>query len=385
MKVRGSSADRALACNGSLVATTHPYNPNSEEGNLGSAKHAALAYLVHGNEPPVAEVAARFDVDVSEIERAVAFGRQAWAEIREYFPGAATEVALENDLLTGHLDVFSALFMGHDDIDGGLGGLPETMAVLDWKTGWSGDEHRWQLKSYADLARSRFGMPKSGYITVVEVHLPLREMSVENLTAEALDGFRAKLKEQVEHAGRQYAPGSHCKFCPRQHECLAREDYLRSTTMALEPMGAREIVRPSREMIARLWDRSRLLKRYLARYEAIVDEMLVDGPLDLGDGRQLALVTEEQDRLDAVKLESLLRAAHWTDDELSQVLTASKAGLERVVKSKVPPRKNGGACGAMRNILGALREDGGITRVEKTSKEVVEAKAIEAATAAEEE
>jgi hypothetical protein len=80
-KIRGSHADCALECSGSLVETATPYNENTDEARTGTAKHEALAFVVRGDVPPIDEIAQRHQVDADEIARAVAYGRQAWAEL----------------------------------------------------------------------------------------------------------------------------------------------------------------------------------------------------------------------------------------------------------------------------------------------------------------
>lgn len=365
MKIRGSKADLAMACAGSLVATDTPYNPHSDEAREGSAKHAALAYLPRGEEPPVAEIAARFDVDADEIARAVSYGRQAWAELGRYVPGAKTEQKLEGPVTVGTADILGLAQLQAD------GHADETvhLAILDWKTGWSYDEHGYQLLSYADAAREVHGMPTSGYVTGIEVWLRHREYRIRNFTEPELDGFRERAKRQLELVGRQYAAGGHCKFCPRQNACPARDEYLRASVTALVPADA-EPKAITREVLGQLYERSKVIAKALRAYEQLLDAALKDGPIPLGAGRALALEPVEQDEIKAVVAESVLRdKLGWGDAELAEVLGATKSGLERVIKARVA---KGGAAAEMRRVLGALREAGAIAKIEKHQKKVID-------------
>lgn len=359
-KIRGSQADIVMACAGSLEPTDAPYNPNSDEGREGSAKHAALAFVVRGEDPPLDSIAARFDVDVDELAKAVSYGRQAWAEVAQYYPDAKTEQKLDGAVTMGTADVLSL---------GGEAGRLETLAILDWKTGWSGDEHQYQLMAYADAARAQYGMPTSGYITAIEAWLRHREMSTRNFTQEQLEGFRERAAYQIKQAGKQYGPGGHCKFCRRQNQCPARDQYLRASVTALVPAeGEFRVI--TREVLGQLWSRSRDLAKALRAYESLVDEALVDGKIPLGDGKALSLETTEQDEIQPIGATAVLKSEFgWTDLDLAEVLSATKSGIERVVKGKVA---KGGGAAAMRQILGRLRDVGAITKIEAKRKKVIE-------------
>lgn len=359
-KIRGSRADCAMECSGSLLETETPYNENTDEARAGTAKHEALAYVVRGKDPPIDVIAARHQVDADEISRAVAYGRQAWSELGKWFPGAETEVTLEGEVTIGTADVLSIVCEA--DIEDGT---PESIAILDWKTGWGHAEHDHQLMAYADAARSQFGMPTSGYITAIEVHLQHRESNTRNLTEAELDGFRARAKRQIEMSGKQYAAGAHCGFCPRRNNCVARDEYLRASVVALVPAGG-EPQALTREALGSLYERSRMLKRAIASYESMLDEALEQGPVPIGGGKMLALISKPQDQIDAAKAIPLLTSA-----ELIGALSVSKAGIERAVKERVV---KGGAAAEMRRVLGALRDAGAIEQVEKQTKTVIDAK-----------
>jgi hypothetical protein len=292
----------------------------------------------------------------------VAFGKKAWAELGRWFPDARTEVRVLGAVADGTADVLSLGAMV-----AGPPAKPATIAILDWKTGWSMDEHEYQLMGYADAVRHQFGMPASGYITAIEVWTTHLEQRTRNLTEAQLDGFRARVQAQIDHAGRQYAPGGHCKFCHRQNACAARDDYVRGSVVALVPADGQQ--HPlTREQLAQYWDRSRVIRRALDAYERLIDDALDEGPIDLGDGRQLALTETEQDEIKPTRAASLLRSEGWTEDELELVLRASKSGLEAVVKDRVA---KGGAAAEMRRLLGMLRAAGAVEKKTKHTKRII--------------
>jgi Protein of unknown function (DUF2800) len=359
LKIRGSSADCAMECAGSLLETATPYNENTDEARAGTAKHEALADMVRGEEPPIDTIAERHQVDVDELARAVVYGRQAWAEIGRWFPDPHAEVRLDGEVSQGTADVLSLVPWRRSTIP------PESMALADWKTGWGHDEHRYQLMAYADAARAEFGMPTSGYITAIEVWLQHRETITRNFTWDELEGFRKRAKRQIEQVGKQYSAGLHCKFCPRRNQCPARDEYLRASVVALVPAGD-EPRALTREVLGSLYERSTMLGRALRNFDALLDDALADGPVPLGNGKMLALVSKQQDEIDATKALPLL-----ADSDLTSALSVSKAAIEREIKARVA---HGGAASEMRRVLGALRELDAINQVEKKTKTVVDAK-----------
>lgn len=365
MKVRGSRADIAMECAGSLVPTETPYSPTSDEANSGTAKHEALAFVARGEEPQIDSIAERYGVDADEISLAVNRGREALSELDVWLPNRRSEVKLEGPVTTGTADILSV----GDVVDG----VPASMSIVDWKSGWSGDEHPRQLMAYADASRAMFGVPASGCVTSFEVHLAKRDIITRNFSMAQLDGFRERIAEQIRSAEighPQYAAGGHCKFCPRQHQCPARDDYLRATVVALEPLSANghEL---TREVLGELYDRSKMLVRALRAYDQALDDALEAGPITLPDGRLLQLVYTEKDKLDgAVVAELLVTEFGFSSRELSEALSATKSGIERAVKSRVA---KGGASAEMRKILCRLREAGAVTKTTAKQKEIVDA------------
>lgn len=363
MKVRGSKADTAWECSGSLVPTDTPYNPHSDEANSGRAKHDALAYVARGEEPPIDAIAELYGVDRDEIARAVSCGRQALAEIDKWLPNRRTEVKVEGPVTIGTVDILSV----GDLVDG----VPATLAIPDWKSGWSGDDHRRQLMAYADATREMFGMPATGYISAFEIHLSRSAITTHNFTAAQLDGFREHMAEQIRSAESehpQYAAGAHCKFCPRQNQCQARDEYLRATVMAIEPYATKDHA-ITREVLGLLYDRSKMLARALAQYNQALDDALGCGPITLPDGRVLALVEREVDNIAAVKVSQILRDEFDFDDhDLAKVLGATESGIERAIKDRVA---KGWASAQMRKILGRLREVGAVTKTTSIRKEII--------------
>jgi hypothetical protein len=349
-RIRGSSAGTAMQCNGSLVPTDFPYNPQSDEARAGTAKHVALAAMVRGEDPPIVQIAEHYQVDADEIAKAVAAGRTIWAEVGKWYPQAKTEQRIEGLVTCGTADVLSV----------GDG----TLAVLDWKTGWGRNDHDDQLMAYADAARYQHTMPASGYITAIEAWTAHRETITRNFTADELDGFRARADDQLAHAGSQYSAGRWCDYCAHQNHCPARDEYLRASVVALtdEPTAM------TAETLGSLYDRAKMLRSALARYDRLLDDELAKGrPVPMGGGKIITLEVQEQDEILPIEAQNVLTSEGFTSDDITEIMKVPKAAIERVLKGKVD---KGAAAGAMRQVMAALREAGAV------GKKIVEKKTV---------
>ena len=122
------------------------------------------------------------------------------------------------------------------------------------------------------------------------------------------------------------------------------------------------------ELLGGLYDRAKMLRSALARYDRLLDDELAKGaPVPMGDGKVITLEAQEQDEIAAMVASSVLVEQGFTDMDLADVLKCSKAGVERVLKGKVA---KGGAAGAMRQVMAALREAGAV------GKKTVEKKVV---------
>src|SRR5262249_20028367 len=96
--------------------------------------------VVHGRPVDVAVLALRHGVDEKELGPLVAYGRKAWAELRDAFPLPETEVEVEWDgtdmlRLVGHIDVLSI--------------VEKSARLIDWKSNRKDADYYAQLAGYA--------------------------------------------------------------------------------------------------------------------------------------------------------------------------------------------------------------------------------------------
>jgi hypothetical protein len=354
MKIRGSQADINMACAGSLVPARSVYNSRTDDANEGRANHKGLEFIARGEEPPIEQLAERYGINEDDLTITVRSGRKLWLEVLRWFPDVATELKVEGPVTRGTIDVICV--------------EPDALAIADWKTGRSGDEHKYQRMAYADAAREIFGMPSRGFIPTFEIYTALGEIQCVNLTEEMLDGFREQCSEQIKSAlsdNPQYAPGAHCKFCPRQNECAALEDYNRTSVSSLIETGSTAL---TRDDVGRLYDRYKLLKDAIGKYENILDSLLEDGPIDIGNGRVVQIKDEERETIEASSEVLDVLDTFALDDASLLFKSIPKSAIKRACKEMKP---KGEASELERSIMKKLRESGLVTKKIIKKKEIV--------------
>jgi hypothetical protein len=361
IKVRGSAADRSYQCAGSIRTPDHTINPTGPDANSGVACHEAAEPIVVGLEPDLDRIADEYGVESDDLGKVVDYARIAWREIKKHFPMAETEVRVEGPVTRGRVDILSV--------------TPELIAIGDWKSGYSRDEHPRQLMGYADAARAQFFEPSGGIILGVEIWLRLKELRIHHFTMPALDGFRKRIASQIKNSqsdNPDYAPGPHCTFCPHS-QCKAREEYNRSTCQSIAEVGDGKAIQVGQ--IGALWERSRMLKKALASYESLVDDALLDGPLDLGDGRELRRHVTEVDSIKAEPAAQVLaNDLGFTDGEVFECMKMSKGSLLGIVRRKLGEKPPRGEVGKSKTAaMRALHAAGAVGSRTKSDKRIVKA------------
>lgn len=346
--IRCSSTDRVLACASSLAATSSPYSPNTTEAHEGQAAHECMARLVMDLDPEVEAVAAAYAIDEDSLSILVAMGRQAWKTLRPHFPDPEAEAPVEIGLAPG------LVLRGTSDVLG-------VGRVIDWKFGWKPSAHPGQLMSYA-LAGGH-----AGDVLAWEVWIRLGEIRAHVFTRETLERHRQALVAQAGLIGEQYGPGEvACKYCQHQNHCRARGEWMRGAANAIAVSAPSQIM--PRDLVGRLYGRSRALYSALRRYDEVVDALLAEGPLDLYDGTQLVLEEKAVERLVASDLISFAQEdLAATAAELDEIFSATKGGLERVLKGRAA---KGQGAKVVRETMEVLRHIGAVETVTKQTKKV---------------
>src|SRR5574337_1372338 len=325
MNLRCSSLPLAFQCPGSVRSEPGEIliETANEGAPLGSAVHEVMAALVLSHNcdgPDVRAVAMKHGVDAEDLARLVAYGLHAWKALAQYYPDPSTEQELSYVTpaftLTGHMDLHAT---------------GEKWAnFLDWKSGSKQPDYFHQLMGYACLLFVAYPEITTVRATVVW----LRDWNQETLlvTREDVGQWEDSLNERVIHWTGTYTAGAHCQFCPRFAACPARQALVRSALEEIQPglcnpspTDAHPILDPM-PIIARLYREGKLsvVKNLLKQIDDMIHQHIeATGPIDLGNGRELALVPEPRDTIEPLKAWPIM-SGYLSNEELAPCLEVGK-------------------------------------------------------------
>jgi hypothetical protein len=185
-------------------------------------------------------------------------------------------------------------------------------------------------------------------------------MEVLQLEANELDAFRSDFLALEPRIGEEFAPGEHCLGCRREHECPARDAFIRSAGAALVEAGPGAVA-PAR--LAEMYPRVQQLERAIEAYRSALRLALADGPLPVGDGKQLELVEAHRTLVDPRAAWPVLEAHGFTEADLARVTSMSKSEIEAIARERAPARGKARQAAA---IVQALDEAGALTQATYT-------------------
>jgi hypothetical protein len=337
MNLRASRLPLAFHCPGSLRDDPGEIRIEieNEGGALGSAVHAVLAEMVmrpNGEYPDVRPFALKYGVEADDLGRLVSYGAHAWRAVRQYYPNPVTEQALEYQSptfhLTAHLDVTA---LGEDWAN-----------FADWKSGYKQADYYHQLMAYALVLFATYP-----FITAVRATIVwLRDWSQETIlvTADDVSKWEDELTERVVNWNGTYTAGAHCQFCPRFAACPARQALVRSAIAEIgpalcnpSPLDAHPVLDPmSAIVLAYREGKLSILKGVLKTIDEMIHTRIAaTGPIDLGNGRELALVPEPRETIDSLKSWPIL-SGYLTQEELAGCVKIGKTTMLDAIGDKAP-------------------------------------------------
>jgi hypothetical protein len=327
-----------------------------DAGHVGDAVHELLGCYIKGQPMDLEAVCDRYGVeDTGDVAYLVEVGKAIWHNSKEHFPNPMVEFRMEGTVSHGTADVASADF--------------ETLKIIDWKSGRVRRKHRGQLMSYGSAARKQFGMPACGKIELTEVWLRDQDVVNYEVTDEELDAHEQRIRDQLKLVGKQYAPGEACTFCPRRNDCGARTEYLQATTQALTPLAGKQYTLIDRKQIGLMYERVKQLKSAMDNYDKMLANALEEGPLPIGDGKEVRLVEQRIDKLDAMGTFLALMESDLgvTRDDMADVLKISKTKLLKAIGDKAP---RGGKEALKRRTMGILKDAGVVSKTSRFMKKI---------------
>ncbi len=124
-----------------------------------------------------------------------------------------------------------------------------------------------------------------------------------------------------------------------------------------------------RKQIGMMYDRVKQLKSAIYNYDKMLDNALEEGPLPVGDGKELRLVEQKIDKLDPIGtwlalIESDLKV---TRDDMTKAMSIGKTKLLKIIGDKAP---RGGKEALRAKTMAMLRKAGVVSKTIQTKKKI---------------
>ena len=338
--VRSSSVPAAYHCPMSIVLG--PKAPGSRSGasDKGTLIHQRLAAVVLGSDP----IFEGLDAD----ERGLfASGLNIWNALKKVVvdgepligPHPLTEYPVGPDDRRGHVDVLDL-------------SSPGRITAIDWKSGYR--EHAdafLQLADYLALAMQQAPAclePAVERFIGIIAWLRSGEYETREFTRQELEEHLARVDRQrrmaaemIELGGEDevllgaYTTGPHCSLCRCHAICPAINHSLAAVDWSAESL----IAGKSDKAIVELRGIVALAKRRIDDFEkAVRARVEINGPMPLGDGRELALVP--QDRREIVcgsrTWTVLTETGGLSTGDIAAILSIGNGDLKAAISAKAP-------------------------------------------------
>jgi len=315
----------------------------SEVSEQGTNIHAYAAKMIRDGQPP--EIVT-MDQDFSFLASRV---RMAWESLREHFPAPVVEKYLVQELpkfaISGHPDLYG--------VDGPLA------SILDFKSGYKTDADVLpQLLGYCYLVGAEH--KEAERFSVIVVWLRDKDIQEWSFTrAEVREWVGALHRRVASWTGKDFTAGEHCQYCPRFHDCPARQALARS---AVQDILAMDISTAKRTELAprlpEVYARVQMVERQIEAFRKYLrEDIKKNGPWVCGPDKVLSLTTQQVSVLDVAKGWRVFRGV-LDDEELADCMSISKTKLLSAVGAKSAPRCKAKDQAA---VMLALEEAGALT------------------------
>jgi|WetSurMetagenome_2_1015567.scaffolds.fasta_scaffold38281_1 hypothetical protein len=307
---RCSSLPLAVRCPASLAAEI-AIDPYSDDAERGTNIHRAIALAARGKQIPPLE----------DDEEVLVSAALMMLEDTDFKGTRYIEQSFQAGELSGTIDLLEI------DYDRAL--------VQDWKSGWGDKEYEAQMMGYAWLVFQKY--PDLEEVMIRVVRLQLQKMDVKVVSRAYAESWYEELVRNTLHNTKTFSPGGHCDKCPRQAECPALAAQNRQ--MALMLFEGEQAL--TRKTVPELWYRVAAAQKVLDYFHAWTrNQVSAHGPIDMGNGKQLALITTHRTKIDASKTWPFMEEA-LTPNEVAACVTIKKTDLEEALKAHAPKGKKG--------------------------------------------
>lgn len=325
-------------------------NDYSEPAELGTAFHKWIAGHIVGKAPEIRQVADQYVVDRDELSMLANCGKQIWKNLEPMFPGTLEIERSLSASLTATLTLTGQLDLGTHNEHGEI--------VVDWKSGRVDRDYAAQTRGYALLklldAWDENREPPS--VTTVTAWVRDGVVDVEHFDVADIMEWRDELLRRLKNGADRYSPGAHCIHCQRRLNCPARQDLVRSVVAELLVGGKTIEWTPEtrKELGPQIGEAFGRVKLVEAACEAFREQLKIDinanGPLDIGNGRQLHMSPTSRRYLDAGSAIAVL--ANFIDP--TELLQCTSISISKAEKCAVAKAAKGNGAQVARELEAAL-------------------------------
>ena len=351
-QIRCSSLPLLFACGRSRVDGENIFEHDIQAGREGTAAHEMIRAHFQGT---LTGESAKNICAFHGVEPAACWPlvNKAKAIVEELGLGVpdAMEEELSDGVLSGHPD---AEWMGS-----------EAVWIGDWKSSRLDLNYFHQLMGYAKLRIKEIRAARNGCHLFVAW---LRDGTVEryHVTADDVEAWAGKLEEarvSTTHPVAQYVTGSHCSHCDRRTDCPAQREDMRQALAVIDEVFAIDVTTMDAAMVAKVHRKLKMIASIKDAWDGALRNRIREfGPVDCGDGYQLALVPEKGKRdIDTLKAWPVLEA-RLTDEELAPCLKIGVTALQDAIATKAQKVKPRSGAEAKRQLWAALEEAKAVTQ-----------------------
>ncbi len=278
---------------------------------------------------------------------------EKWAPLAGFYQGAKLEQTITATLsngfvLTGTPDLWNV--------------FSEFGVVFDLKTGEKDLDAIPQVELYALILHKRFAALGVKEWYVAQFNPLLDKYTNIKITAAQLDELERFWVAHQERAGISYAIGPMCAYCPRMTSCPAM-------LKSIDPLAAE--LRADREVspydIAKFRPSILVMKKIVEMFEVAQKALLErHGIIDLGDGYELYMKEDFQDKLKPLESWKILTAEPFNipAESILAELSMPKGAVKEAVRAIAVPRHREKGLGVMqKKVLDTLAASGAIEKV----------------------
>ncbi len=305
-------------------------NETNEMARTGSAAHELFRMLPERGRidfDAIPEIAIRWEVEPDELRVLAAKATKLWRDVKSHFWDALGEVPLSAEILPG------VMLTGNADLVKKSGRVARG---ADWKAGRLDSDYSAQMKAYGALIL----LDDRELQEVTFTLLWVRDETIENytLTRASMREWVGELIEKVIHWNGVFRPGTHCQYCPRGHECPARNALVRKTVadvanLDLDSVFADLATMPAARMIE-IVEKAKLVAQVAEKLRGYIREHVIKNGDVVSSTHKLTIEKTNKRHLALAGTFPILTAEGFGDEDFEECAKLSPSAAEKIIAER---------------------------------------------------